>query len=145
MKDKIPEWIAILLAFHKSGLYKIENEIRFLRFYKIGERNFNSFTLNYKFEKTFYDKLLIKTRDNLKEIERDSKKIILKTPFNINDPASIEEVTKQNPFVEIEKIIIGYRHIKNFKKLKKAIQDGFIEKNGYGIGVELSALSSAFA
>lgn len=145
MKGKIPQWIAILLAFHKGSLYKIENEIRFLRFYGMGEKNFNSFTLNYKFEKTSYDKLLIKTRDNLKEIERDSKKIILKTPININDPASIEEVTKQSPIVEIGKIIIGYRHTKNFEKLKKAIQNGSIEKNGYGIDVELSPLSSAFA
>jgi hypothetical protein len=60
-------------------------------------------------------------------------------------PEWISQITKSESIVEIEKIIIGCRHTKNFQELKKAIKNGFIEKNGYGIGVELSALSSAFA
>jgi hypothetical protein len=70
-KGKIPEWIAIFLAFHKSSLYLPENEIRFLR---QGNKNGrNSFTINQRSERTFYDKLFIKTKHNLNMIKEDTK------------------------------------------------------------------------
>ncbi len=141
-KGKIPEWIAIFLAFHKSGLYILDNEIRFLR---QGNKNGgNSFTINQRCERTFYDKLFIKTKDNLNSIKEDTKYYQLKAQPNIYDPAWIREATQSNPIVEIEKIIIGCRRSSFFDKLKKTFYEGFIDKNGQSIKVELSLLSEAF-
>lgn len=138
---QIPDWIAIFLAFHKSSLYKIEDEIRFLR---CDDESDNSFTLNYEFEKTLYGKLLLKTKNNLKQIENKTKNYRLPMKPNINDANWIREATKSDPIVEIEKIIIGYRHSSNFRKLQKSLTKGFCNKNGFPIEVELSALSEAF-
>ncbi|MEO9021219.1 MAG: DUF2971 domain-containing protein [Ginsengibacter sp.] len=141
-KGKIPEWIAIFLAFHKSSLYVPENEIRFLR---QGNKNGgNSFTINHRSERTFYDKLFIKTEDNLNIIKEDTKLYQFKAQPNIYAPAWIREATQSNPIVEIEKIIIGYRRSNDFNKLGKTFREGFYDKNEQTIKVELSPLSEAF-
>ena len=141
-KGKIPEWIAIFLAFHKSSLYVPENEIRFLR---QGNKNGgNSFTINHRSERTFYDKLFIKTKDNLNIIKEDTKPYQFKAQPNIYDPAWIREATQSNPIVEIEKIIIGYRRSNVFDKLGETFREGFHDKNEQSIKVELSPLFEAF-
>lgn len=139
---KLPEWIALFLSFHKSSLYKIEDEIRFLRFDDC--YNINSFTLNQRFEKTYYDKLLIKTRSNLNQLKINSKNVQLKVSTDINDSNWVREVTNPAPIIEIEKILIGYRHKNNFQQLSKAIKSGFQEKNHYSIEVDASDTSEKF-
>ena len=65
-------------------------------------------------------------------------------PVNIYSNDWIKEVTKLDPIVQLEKIIIGYRHYKNFQEIKKSLKDGFVEKNGFSIEIELSPISEAF-
>lgn len=143
-KGKIPEWIAIYLAFHKSSLYTIENEIRFLTRPEHTDRSSKSFTLNENFEKTYYDRLLIKSKKNLNDIELKHKGLVLNGSPEKQSPEWIRQFTQAQPIVEIEKIIIGYRHLQNFEKIKKAITDGFSEKTGFSVNVELSSLAEAF-
>lgn len=141
-KGKIPEWIAIFLAFHKSSLYIPENEIRFLRY---GNKFGNySFSLNQLNERTYFDKLFIKTRTNLNWIKEETKAYALDVQHDIYDSDWIRKVTASCPIVEIDKLIIGYRRLNDFRKLKKALHAGFSEKNGQSIEVELSPLSKAF-
>jgi hypothetical protein len=140
-KGKIPEWIAIFLAFHKSSLYAPENEIRLL---KQNDKLPHSFTFNNKLEKTLFDNVLIKTRENLKKIDERSQNIVTNTIKNLNDPVWIREMTKSNPAIDLQKILIGYRQKNNFKILKNTFKEGFLAKNGFDIDVELSDLAKAF-
>ena len=141
-KGKIPEWLAIFLAFHKSSLYTPENEVRFLRY---GNKYGNhSFTLNQRSEKTSFDKLFIKTTENLNRIKEDTKFHLLNVSPHIYDSEWIRQATSSDPIVVVEKIIIGYRRTNDFENLNRALYEGFNYKTGQLIGVELSPLSEAF-
>jgi hypothetical protein len=139
-KGGMPEWLAIFLAFHKSSLYTNEKEIRFLKYGSLPD----SFTLSNKFEKVLYDKILIKTRENVKSISEKMKTLVTNTVKDINREEWIREMTKGSPIIELQKVIIGYRQSKNFYSIKKGLEDGFLDKQGYKIDVELSALANAF-
>lgn len=141
-KGKIPEWLAIFLAFHKSSLYTPENEVRFLRY---GNKYGNhSFTLNQRSEKTLFDKLFIKTTDNLNRIKEETKFHLFNVSPDIYDSEWIKQATSSDPIVVIEKIIIGYRRTNDFENLNRALYQGFNYKTGQLIKVELSPLSEAF-
>jgi hypothetical protein len=100
--------------------------------------------LNQRFEKTFYDKLLIKTQDNLKLINERNKNVCFDKEEEPYSPNWVLANTRWEPIIEIEQIIIGYRNKKNFLELKKAIEEGFDKKNGFPITVKLSPLANTF-
>ena len=68
-QNKLLAWISIFMAFHKTSLYKNENEVRFVKF------DFSDFsyknlgcTKNKDFAEAFYYKLPIVTKENLEKI-----------------------------------------------------------------------------
>ncbi|HRN72634.1 MAG TPA: hypothetical protein PLM81_05875 [Ginsengibacter sp.] len=141
-QGKIPEWIGVYLGFHKNGLYAIENEVRFLRFHETF--NQHSFVLNNRNEKTYFDKLCIKTEANLNCIKEKTKYFNLKTEPNTWDSKWVTEATSNDPIAVIDKLIIGYRQEKDFEIIRKSLSDGFVEKNKQIIDVELSPLVRVF-
>lgn len=141
---KLPKWIAPFLAFHKNSLYEIENEVRFLRFGDSLSYDELSFTLNKKFEKTLYDKLLIKTVDNLKTLNEKSEKFYTTKTDNIQDLRWLNEVTKRCPVAEIEQIVVGYRHANNFSQIWEALNEGLKYKGIYSVEVNISKFSDLF-
>ncbi|MBW7839070.1 MAG: DUF2971 domain-containing protein [Chitinophagaceae bacterium] len=141
-QGKIPEWIGVFLGFHKNGLYAIENEVRFLRFHESFDQH--SFVLNNRNEKTYFDKLYIKTEANLKCIKEKTKDQIFKAKPNIWNSKWLEEATLNEPIAVIDKLIIGYRQEKDFEIIQESLSDGFNKKNKQKIDVELSPLARVF-
>ena len=147
---KIPLWIAIFLGFHKSGLYKLENEVRLLSYNDNRQFSDDSlgFSMNIKHEKCLYKKIPILTKDNLFAA---AKKNQIKLPdykkdFNKNsDSGLIDEITLFTPMIEIEKIILGYRYDeKNLKRITESLQLEFIQKTDFNLKIELSPLVNKF-
>lgn len=118
----IPDWLIRFLAFHKSGLYKIENEIRFLRCLSTQP---SDFTLNNRSEKTHFARLLIDQQ-------------------NINDQELKQYSYGDEPSVKLEKIIIGYRKANKFEELKEALKEGLAENGIYSTQIEISPFHKAF-
>jgi hypothetical protein len=116
---KLPDWLAIFLAFHKSSLYKSENEVRYL---KSVDKLPNTFTLNRQLEMGSYEKLLITNR-------------------NIGEKNKSETEFRKEPSVEIEKIIIGYRRP---DKLKESLRSGLNQIGCYFPKIEETPISKAF-
>ncbi len=116
---ELPDWLAIFLAFHKSSLYKIENEVRYLKW--VDERP-NSFTFNRQLEMSSYEKLLITNR-------------------NIVEKQKSEIEFRETLSVEIDKIIVGYRLP---DKLKETFKYGLNQIRCYLPKVVNSPISEAF-
>lgn len=116
---ELPDWLAIFLAFHKSSLYKIENEVRYLKWV---DKLPNSFTLNRQLEMSSYEKLFITNR-------------------TIAEKQKSEIEFGKDPSVEIDKIIVGYRLP---DKLKETLRNGLNQIRCYLPKVVESPISEAF-
>ena len=129
--NKILAWISIFLAFHKTSLYKNENEVRFLKF------DFNDFTykkLGCKIGKDFtevrYYKLPIITKENLEIIatEKLVEELILKAKINSIKSSVDSDHTKETAQT-IEKLHQIKNNFKNklftinYKEDEKLIQE----------------------
>lgn len=147
---KIPLWIAIFLGFHKSGLYKLENEVRLLSYDDRQQFSDDSvgFSMNEKYEKCLYKKIPVLTKSNLFVA---AKKNQIKLPdyksdfYNNSDKDLINDITLFTPMIEIEKIVLGYRYDENIlRKITESLELEFIQKTDFGLKIELSPLVNRF-
>lgn len=146
---KIPEWIAIFLGFHKSGLYKLENEVRLLSYdSSLAYSDFSlGFSINSKYQKCLYRKIPLLTSENLFNLaeKRQVKLPNYKRNFSIYEKELIEDITLFTPVIEIEKIILGYRYNENdLKKIREALEFEFMHRTNFSLKIDLSSLVDKF-
>ncbi len=115
-RKKILPWISIFLAFHKTSLYKNENEIRLVKF-DFGDIKYKTIgvTTNNDFEEAAYFKLPILTKENLEKIatERFVENLITKERMKPIESSLDKDYTEK-----IGQKITNLDHLKNSLKTK---------------------------
>lgn len=124
-----------LLAFHKSNLYRIENEVRLLYDGRI-KKGIGPRKVFDPMNKLLYP--LIR-KDILKNPSLNVK--YLNLPIWIeNEDFEIDSI----PQIKINSIRIGYQHRDSFEDIKNELLDSFIEKLGYKPEIKMSRLKSSY-
>lgn len=151
-EDGISDSIAMFLAYHKKGHFKIEDEVRFLKSYlaedRIDPKDENlELLLNRKNETYFGYRIPIVSKNNLNKISSKKNLPIIKDYRNEvgHDISKIEEYLHDSPYIMVSKIILGYRYTKTdlakFQKIETAINKRI---GGPKVHFELSELSKQF-
>ena len=145
--------MALFLPFHKSRLYKEENEIRYLKSFindseKCSAKNESiGIRLNKQKELEYFYKIPIVTNKIVDELcSKNGVNRIenFRTEFN-RDKRIISSIIGNKPFVVLEKIIIGYKYTyEDFSQINS--QKYIIEEklNSSFIDFELSEYSKEF-
>ncbi|MEO6134491.1 MAG: DUF2971 domain-containing protein [Ginsengibacter sp.] len=153
----MPDSLALFLAFHKKSHFKIENEVRFLKSFLLGNsggldsldvtNNSIELLINRKNETYFGYRIPIVSENNIDKIavERELEKIPNFSTAIISDISIIKNHVDTNPFIIIKKVILGYRYTESdllkFKKMETEIKRKI---GACHISFELSGLSKEF-
>ena len=124
-----------MLAFHKSNLYKIENEVRLLYDGRIKKG------ISPRTHRDSENKLLfpIIRKDILKNPSLNVKYLDLLI-WTKDDVYEIENT----PQIKINSIRIGYQYKDNFEDIKMELFDLSLEKLGYKPDIKMSKLKTPY-
>jgi hypothetical protein len=156
-EEGIADYFALFLAFHKRYLYEGEQEVRFLKSLlpqdAIDVRNETiELLLNKKNEKCLGYRIPILSKGNLEKRENalKSKKKVRGGfgPAELFFPpgtSDTEKLINGDPFIVIEKVILGYRFTEtDLQKFKKMENDINRKVGNSRISFELTSLSKIF-
>lgn len=157
-EEGIADSLAIFLAFHKNPLFVKEEEVRFLKSFLLEDRidvtnEAIELLVNIQNKHYYGYRIPILSKGNVEKRENalKSKKQVrgaFGPPERIFPPGTsdTEKLINSDPFIVIEKVILGYRFtetdLQKFKKMENDINRKI--SSGSRISFELTSLSKIF-
>lgn len=144
-EEGIPDSMALFMAFHKSSFYNVETEVRFLKSF-LNEHEINGYNRSLELlvdnqnAVQYGYRIPILSKENIEKREKDVKLNELNREPGIGhvrrdfppEATELKKMINGDPFIVIEKVILGYRFDESQAQHLKSTSASLInQRNGW--------------